>query len=89
MHPGFVRSGFGRDGDSGRLGDLLMPVIGVFALSPEQGAYTSVYVASSPDVAGVTGRFFVKCREATPSAAARDDDAAARLWAVSAELTAL
>jgi NAD(P)-dependent dehydrogenase (short-subunit alcohol dehydrogenase family) len=89
VHPGFVRSGFGRDGDGGKLGDLLMPVIGLFALSAEQGAYTSVYVASSPEVAGVTGEFFVKGKAVAPSAAAQDDAAAARLWDVSADLTGL
>jgi NAD(P)-dependent dehydrogenase (short-subunit alcohol dehydrogenase family) len=89
VHPGFVRSGFGRDGDGGKLFDVLMPVIQLIALSAEQGAYTSTYVASSPEVAGVTGKFFVKCKPVTPSAAAQDDDAAARLWEVSAELTGL
>jgi retinol dehydrogenase 12 len=89
VHPGFVRSGFGRDGDGGKLFDVLMPVIQLIALSAEQGAYTSVYVASSPEVAGVTGKFFVKCKPVAPSAAAQDDAAAARLWDVSAELTGL
>ena len=89
VHPGFVRSGFGRDGDGGKLFDVLMPVIQLIALSAEQGAYTSVYVASSPEVADVTGKFFVKCKPVTPSAAAQDDAAAARLWDVSADLTGL
>ena len=89
VHPGFVRSGFGRDGDGGKLFDVLMPVIQLIALSAEQGAYTSTYVASSPEVAGVTGKFFVKCKPVTPSAAAQDEDAAARLWEVSAALTGL
>jgi len=89
VHPGFVRSGFGRDGDGGKLFDVLMPVIQLIALSAEQGAYTSVYVASSPEVADVTGKFFVKCKPVTPSAAAQDDAAAARLWDVSADLTSL
>ena len=89
VHPGFVRSGFGRDGDGGKLFDVLMPVIQLIALSAEQGAYTSVYVASSPEVADVTGKFFVKCKPVTPSAAAQDDAAAAHLWDVSADLTGL
>jgi len=89
VHPGFVRSGFGRDGDGGKLFDVLMPVIQLIALSAEQGAYTSVYVASSPEVADVTGKFFVKCKPVTPSAAAQDAAAAARLWDVSADLTGL
>ena len=76
VHPGFVRSGFGRDGDGGKLFDVLMPVIQLIALSAEQGAYTSTYVASSPEVEGVTGKFFVKSKVVTPSAAAQDDAAA-------------
>jgi NAD(P)-dependent dehydrogenase (short-subunit alcohol dehydrogenase family) len=49
-------------------------------------ARTSVYLASSPGVAGVTGGYFVKCKPAEPSALARDSQAAARLWALSEEL---
>jgi NAD(P)-dependent dehydrogenase (short-subunit alcohol dehydrogenase family) len=89
VHPGFVATGFMRDGDGGKLGDWVMPLLSPFALKPEQGAYTSVYVASSPEVAGVTGRFFAKCKELAPSAAAQDDAAAARLWDVSTDLTGL
>ncbi len=70
------------------------PFIGVamilakpFAISAEAGARTSVYLASSPDVEGVTGQYFYKCRVTKPSDAALDDEAAARLWDVSAELT--
>lgn len=50
------------------------------------GAEPLVYLAGSPDLAGVTGAYFDRTRETTPSAAARDDETAARLWAVSAEL---
>ena len=57
-----------------------------FILTPEKGARTSVYLASSPEVAGVTGEYFVKCKPRTPSRAARDEAAAARLWSVSEEL---
>ena len=60
-HPGYVASRFARDGDL-----YLEPVISLgaklFAISPEQGAQTSVYLASSPDVEGVTGHYFAKCR---------------------------
>jgi hypothetical protein len=45
-----------------------------------------VYLASSPEVAGVTGGYFARSRPAEPSALARDDEAAARLWALSEEL---
>jgi NAD(P)-dependent dehydrogenase (short-subunit alcohol dehydrogenase family) len=86
VHPGFVASSFGRDGDTGRFGALLFPLLKPFALSPEQGARTQVYVASAPELAGITGGYWVKSAPATPSAAAQDDAAAARLWQVSEEL---
>jgi NAD(P)-dependent dehydrogenase (short-subunit alcohol dehydrogenase family) len=86
VHPGFVASSFGRDGDTGRFGTLLFPLLKPFALSPEQGARTQVYVASAPELAGITGGYWVKSAPATPSAAAQDDAAAARLWEVSEEL---
>ncbi len=63
---------------------LLKPI----ALSPAQGARTQVYVASAPELAGVTGGYWVKSAPATPSAAAQDDIAAARLWEVSEQLVA-
>ena len=86
VHPGFVASSFGRDGDTGRFGALLFPLLKPFALSPEQGAQTQVYVASTPELAGITGGYWVKSAPATPSAAAQDDATAARLWEVSEEL---
>jgi hypothetical protein len=56
-------------------------------LSSAAGARTSVYLASSPDVSGISGQYFYKCKVAKPSDAALDDAAAARLWDVSAEMT--
>jgi NAD(P)-dependent dehydrogenase (short-subunit alcohol dehydrogenase family) len=87
LHPGFVASNFGRENDLGWWGNIGLPLARPFALSVEKGARTSVYVASSPDVAPTTGEYFAKCRIATPAAPARDDAAAARLWDVSAALT--
>ena len=58
-------------------------------ISPEKGARTSVYLAQSPEVEGVSGRYFDDCREARTSAAAREADVAARLWEVSAGLAGL
>jgi NAD(P)-dependent dehydrogenase (short-subunit alcohol dehydrogenase family) len=86
VHPGFVASDFGRDGDAGRLTGIVMPLLRPFALKPEQGARTQVYVASAPELAGVTGGYWAKSAPATPSAAAQDDAAAARLWEVSEAL---
>jgi NAD(P)-dependent dehydrogenase (short-subunit alcohol dehydrogenase family) len=88
VHPGFVASSFGRDGDTGRLGALVFPLLRPFALSPAQGAQTQVYVATAPELEGVTGGYWVKSAPATPSAAAQDDAAARRLWEVSEQLVA-
>ena len=87
VHPGFVGSNFARDGDMGILGAVGMVVLRPFALSSATGARTSIYLASSPDVHGVSGQYFYKCQVAKPSNAALDDAAAARLWDISAELT--
>jgi NAD(P)-dependent dehydrogenase (short-subunit alcohol dehydrogenase family) len=88
VHPGFVASHFGRDGDTGRLTGMVFPLLKPFALTPEQGAQTQVYVASAPELAGITGGYWAKAAPATPSAAAQDDAAAARLWKVSQQLVA-
>jgi NAD(P)-dependent dehydrogenase (short-subunit alcohol dehydrogenase family) len=86
LHPGTVASGFARDDDAKGFLAFGVKVIKPFILTPEQGARTSVYLASSPEVADVTGQYFVKCRAKTPSPAARDEAAAALLWSVSEEL---
>ena len=88
VHPGFVGSNFGRDGDYGWLGRVVMPIARPLAISNAQGAITSVYVASSPDVEHITGQYFVRCKVTGPSRAALDDVAAARLWEISEQLTA-
>lgn len=78
LHPGFVATRFGD-----QTGGLIGFGIGIakrFALTLEQGAETLVYLASSPDVASVTGEYFHKCRPATPNQEAQDDAKAQRLW---------
>jgi NAD(P)-dependent dehydrogenase (short-subunit alcohol dehydrogenase family) len=87
VHPGFVASNFAKEGDLGWWGNIGMPLAGLFAISVQRGAETPVYVASSPDLEGVTGQYFVKRRAAAPSRAGQDDPAAERLWKVSAEIT--
>ena len=86
LHPGFVASNFAREGDTGALGNIAMVAGRPFAVSPAKGAETSVFLASSPMVDGVTGQYFVKCALAKTSAAGADADAAQRLWAVSEQL---
>jgi len=84
LHPGFVATRFG-DGSGGFLSRAIR-VAKTFAISPEKGAQTLVYLASSPDVASVSGEYFYQCRPATPTAEARDDTPAKRLWLESAKL---
>ncbi len=87
VHPGFVASKFGKEGDLGWWGNIGMPLTRPFQISEQQGAVTQVYVATSPDVEGINGQYFVKCKATAPEPPARDDDAAARLWEISAKLT--
>ncbi len=86
LHPGFVRSEFARGGDTNLLYSIGVRLGSPFAISSESGAQTSVYLAASPDVDGVTGGYFYKCAPASISTAATDDNAARRLWDVSEEL---
>jgi hypothetical protein len=58
-----------------------------FMISPEQGAETSLYLASSPEVEGVTGRYFIKCKPARSVKVSYDEDVARRLWETSENLT--
>ena len=58
----------------------------LFFISPEQGADTIIYLASSPEVANTSGGYFVKRKMSEPSAAAQDDAAAKRLWEASEAL---
>lgn len=85
LHPGVVRTGFGKN-NSGAVGGLFGVFHGIarpFLKTPESGARTSVYLASSPDVEGVTGRYFADCRQKASSALSHDRAIAGRLWEVS------
>jgi retinol dehydrogenase-12 len=88
LHPGFVGSNFAREGDLGLLGNVVMPLIRPFAISSEKGALTSIYLTTSPDVAGITGQYFYRGKAQSPAKPALDDAAAARLWDISEKLTA-
>ncbi len=89
LHPGTVRTGYGADGDAKGLLAIGIKIGKGFFLSPEKGALTSVYLASSPDVAHVSGTYFAKCKPKTPKAVAQDPEVARRLWTVSEELVGL
>lgn len=64
-------------------------VLRLFLVSPEEGARTSIWLASGETGGRVTGRYFIRCRERQPTAPARSDQAAERLWQVSERLTGL
>jgi NAD(P)-dependent dehydrogenase (short-subunit alcohol dehydrogenase family) len=84
LHPGFVATRIGDD--IGGFVARLFRAAKYFAITPEQGAETLVYLASSPDVAALSGEYFYKCRTAQPTAEARNEEDAKRLWTESARL---
>ena len=85
LHPGFVASRF--MAGNGALGWFMRRWAGLFAVSAEEGAMTSVYLASSPEVEGVTSKYFAKEKAVASSPASLDETAARRLWRWSEELT--
>ena len=87
LHPGFVATNLARN--NGILAKAAMGLMRFFALSPEEGAQTSIYLASSPEVQGVTGKYFVRCQARPSAPASYDLETASRLWQVSRELTGI
>jgi retinol dehydrogenase 12 len=88
LHPGVVRTGFGHN--SNLFMRLLLNIAGkFFMISPEEGAKTLVYLASSEAVTKYSGDYFVDCTPRQPAALAKDTAAADRLWLESARLAAL
>ena len=88
LHPGVVRTSFGAEDQAAYLA-VMIGVARLFMKTPAQGAGTPVYLASSPQVEGITGRYFVNRKPKTSSKASYDTAAAARLWQVSAKLTGI
>lgn len=86
LHPGFVASKFGHN-NGGLFAVGLWVVQQLFAISERSGARTSVYLATSAEVAGTSGRYFDKCREAESSRASHDEAVGRRLWELSEALT--
>lgn len=88
LHPGLVSTGFGKNNPG-----LIMKIMGVLipliARSPEKGAETSIYLASSPAVQNITGKYFIDCKEAQPAPQAADITVARKLWDFSAEMVHL
>src|ERR1700732_1869746 len=87
LHPGFVATRFGDE--SGGVISRFVGLAKLFAIPPEKGAETIIYLASSAAVTETTGRYFYKCGPITPSPTAQDDRVAALLWERSAGLAGL
>jgi NAD(P)-dependent dehydrogenase (short-subunit alcohol dehydrogenase family) len=87
-HPGWVRSSFGMDGDTSGIVASGMRFLRPFQISPRRGARTSIYLATSPEVADRTGLYWVRSKPGRMSQHARDDAAAVRLWDESEQLLA-
>lgn len=89
LHPGFVRTNFGRDVDVSPLLKRFFRLISHFARSPEKGAETVLYLATSPQVQGASGGYYFDCKLTPPSSAGQDDSAAEHLWQVSEHLVGI
>jgi NAD(P)-dependent dehydrogenase (short-subunit alcohol dehydrogenase family) len=88
LHPGFTSTGFGKN-NPGFLMNIIRAVVPLIARSPEKGAETSIYLASSPEVQTITGKYFVDCKVTQPAPQAADSAVAKKLWDVSAEMVNL
>jgi len=87
LHPGVVASNFA-SGTGGLMG-VFFSLARPFFSSPEQGAQTSIYLASAPEVAGVSGKYYANKRPQSSSAESKNRDVQRRLWDVSADLVKL
>jgi NAD(P)-dependent dehydrogenase (short-subunit alcohol dehydrogenase family) len=86
LHPGVIATGLGTSHPL--LGKLLNPLVKPIFLTPEQGAMTTIYAATSPEVAGLQGEYFSDGRRARPGKWARDDETGERLYALAVSLLA-
>lgn len=87
LHPGVVNTNFAKN--NGGFMKLAMGMFSAFEITPEKGAQTSIYLASSPEVANVSGRYFIKSKPVKSSAASYDEAAQERLWELSEQMTAV
>jgi retinol dehydrogenase-14 len=88
LDPGFVGTHIGQS-DVGPAVRLLVKLIGSFGTSPQEGAKTSIYLASSPEVEGVTGKYFVKSIPRRSASISYDESLQRQLWEQSAKLVNL
>ncbi|OQY34749.1 MAG: hypothetical protein B6I38_02090 [Anaerolineaceae bacterium 4572_5.1] len=86
IHPGHVATNIWKN-DFSFLGPALKWVMGLFALTPEEGADNSIYLASSPELEGITGKYFIKREPAPSSPLSCDETIARKLWEISERIT--
>jgi NAD(P)-dependent dehydrogenase (short-subunit alcohol dehydrogenase family) len=85
LHPGFVATNIGSN--IGGFMRVIRPLMNLRALSVEEGAETVIYLATSPEVEGITGEYFFRCKPVSSSTYSHDATVAKRLWRVSEEMT--
>ena len=83
-----MRTDFGAE-DQAWLFTVVSKLVLPFLKTPAQGAQTSIYLASSPNMVGITDQFFANCKRKTANKVAYDTDMTARLWNVSADLVGM
>ena len=86
LHPGGVNTGLGDQ--NGPLLAAIGKFVKIFMRSPARGAETSIHLATAPELEGVSGRYFVDCKETRPSEEAEDIESQKRLWELSEALVA-
>ena len=85
LHPGFVATNFGHN-IGGFIGPVLKIAQRISAIDPEEGAKTSIFLCSAPEVKGVSGKYFYKCQPKTSSRESRNMDTGKRLWQISSDI---
>ncbi len=88
LHPGVVRTSFGAEDQAAYLA-VIIRVARLAMKTPAQGAGTPIYLASSPEVEGITGRYYTDRKPKTSSKASYNATAAARLWQASVDLAGM
>ena len=88
LHPGHIATDIWKT-NFGLIGHALKRIMGLFSLTPEEGAENSIFLAASPTLEGVNGKYFIKNEPAQSSPVSYDEETARRLWDVSADLTSL
>ena len=88
LHPGHIATDIWKT-NFGLIGPALKRIMGLFSLTPEEGAENSIYLASSPEVTGISGKYFIKFEPAPSSPLSSDPALARQLWEISEKLTGL